>query len=471
MHAVDALPAGPPAESPATATDGAFGQAEQANRLADRGRRAYWTVGCTAAGIVILLIALGIFIERMSFYAPVAALNKRLAAEGLPTTWEAIQADAPHPPAELDGTAEWLAFLKAYDPFDALKPLDAFDPHDPEGSEAAAAEWIKELQALTASGKYRHAPYPTSVMVEGDYFLVVLDELSAEYTLGQFLVARAESQRARGDADGAAESLALALTLAANSKYEPLLLCRLNGTAQLRYAAEGIEPMIVGAELTPERLIQLQRALERCDVASYMDSVQLHELALHRDFATRGQINHDDFNPLDRWIARRVLIRQLDLLDRARLATALPPAERLAELAELEETYSRRSEEERPYASTAVEEFVGPDFRAESVLHELRFLEAEARRRALIAAIASRRFEQERGTLPVGWGDLVDYGVDEAPLNPWTERPMTLRRTGDDSVTIEAPWIEEALAAREARGSGDTEREPFEAITLPPRDR
>lgn len=462
MNAAPALVSDPAIEPPEGAPDEGFAAAERANREADRRRRAYWIVGLGTVGLLAALIAIGIFVERTSFYAPVAALNDRLAAEGAPMTWKAVQDAAPRPPAELDGTAEWEAFLKPHERF------VEFDPLDPKTSEANAAGWIAELKELAASGRYRVARYPTSVLLEDDY-MVVLNVLSAENNLARFLVPLAKKQHEKGDVDGAAESLALSLSLAANARYEPFLVCRLSGNAQLGYAMDGVEPLIAEANVSPERLAQLQRALERCDVTSNLDSMRLHELLIQRDYATNGQLTDYDINPIERWVARRVFVRQLELVDRVRRAQGLDPVARLAELEAVDEAFARQAEEEAPYTTAALATLVHHDFRSNNVLHELYFVENELRRRALIAAIACRRFEQDRESLPDDWADLVDYGVGQPPLNPWTGEPMTLGRSDEDGVTIEAPWIEEALAARQSRLSSESPPEPFDGITLSPR--
>jgi hypothetical protein len=232
---------------------------------------------------------------------------------------------------------------------------------------------------------------------------------------------------------------------------------------------DGIEPLVVDADLSPERLVQLQQALERCDMTSGLDSMRLHELLIQRDYATNGRLSDYDINPVERWAARRVLARQLELVDRVRRAQNLAPAERLAEFAEIDEAFARQAEEEEPYTTSALAALVHHEFRANNVLHELMFVENEIRCSVLVAAIACRRFEHDEGDLPTDWSDLENYGVAEPPVNLWTGEAMTLRRAEEGSVTIEAPWIEEALAARQSRFSSDPPPEPFDGIALSPR--
>lgn len=435
--------------------------AERANRQAARRLRAYWILGLGSVAIVVLLAAAAFYVERSALNRPAWEITERLEQEGLPTTWEAAQAAAPKPPEKLDGSAEWNAFLETFN-----RSVGEFDRLAPDVGLRESVAWRAALKELVASGTYRVASYPTSRVTESDY-MVGLPELDAENAMGRFLVELAKKRHDDGDFDGAAESLALALALAANMKYEPFLVCRLSGASRFGYAADVIEPLLVQREVSSDRLVELQQALERCDLEAGLEWMRLHELLIQRDYAIDGGFSDVELNPLEARLARHSLLRQLELLDRLRVVQTLPPSERLEQMTEIDVEYGKLVEEEEAYTTQRLANVVHSDFRSMNVRQDLMFVESGIRRRLLIAAIACRRFEHDHEELPKDWKDLVDYGVAEAPTNPWTEQPMTIRRLADGSVAIESPWTEPALEAYEERRADD-DRKPCQEITLPP---
>ena len=56
----------------------------------------------------------------------------------------------------------------------------------------------------------------------------------------------------------------------------------------------------------------------------------------------------------------------------------------------------------------------------------------------LLAAVAARRFEAERGRAPAGWDDLLDGYLPAVPLDPFTaKRPLGYRVSAGEEIEWE----------------------------------
>lgn len=455
MNALTA-PATPPPDiaDDASLDAEAFDAAERARKEGDRRRRAYWIVAGVTLVLAVSLLAVAFFVENRSLYRPVEELNRRLTDEGLPTSWEGVRASAPRPPDELDGTAAWEKFAEEH-PYIPMLFLDESRPGEPTIEErfakveADSATWRADLRKLADSGTYRLSAYDRNWLRRYDY-LCDCDAAAVELSLCNFLTERARYLREIGDADEAADSLALSLAVAKNGRYEPFQGMRWGSVYSLSRICQQIEKLLDERELSPERWAELQQALERCAFQEGTPSAALHELLFVRDQAIESSLSWEQLGPIEERVARHALVRRLDLADRHRRAQALSPLERLETARRLDVDEDRLDATPGPLENEATGEFVHrsrtyPTYVCDGFLDlELYQHVTELRRRATIAAIACRRHTIERGELPDDWSDLVAFEIVEPPTNLWTGDPMTLTTEGE-VVYIEFDWPDEAV--------------------------
>jgi len=378
----------------------------------------------------------------------------RIQAAGEPITIQDLYQDHRAPPGTADITPFWMAVIDGFDArqfnFDgktvAIVGTDgpaALDPGDEAGLAAASdflQKYDKTIQAtLDAARETGESRFPVTFEAGMTAFLPHVPKLRL---ISRLLLLRSQSQRARGDIEGALESIDAIFAASDSLSHQLLLVEHLVRLAIFGVALKEAQELIGEQKLSNEQLTDLQKRLTSSDV----------QAALTRALYGERAMSYLTFQNLDTLAKSQPLKGRQLVLDTGGKLTR--PADCLMSLELFAETIDA-SHQLFPAALTQVQEvesrlktMVG----SRNPLHKVQYrytlalfpaaraaFEADGRalasRDALIAAIAAERHRLKHGTYPSRLDELVPDFLPAIPIDPFDGRPLRFVRS-DDGLRI-----------------------------------
>jgi hypothetical protein len=439
--------------SPATTTIDIESQLAAPSRAATR----WWLIPSLALAILFLLAVLTVAVVawrmRQQHHAAVLAVENAVAraqAAGEPVTIEDLYAFHALPSGVTDTTRLWQFALQSFDPkqFTAdgkdLPCVGAGDPikllPDAADSQLAAAEAFlqKYDNTLTATFAAARADGECRFPVQFEKgWATLLPHVQKLRDLAQLLELNLRVRAARGDIDGAVESLHAMLAVSRSLDNQLLLVEHLVRVRLAGVASAEAEWLINQKQLTDEQLAQLQAHFQALDLHGGLTRGLTGERAMgYNTFYHLSTLKNAGIKlpkeadiPLmfeaDGQLARPAdCLLQFELLTDTLTASSepFPQARKRVELVEqrLKKAAGSKNPLERvKYMVTLlVTPAILPAF--DSTARGL------AKQQALEAALAAERYRLKSGSFPSQLSDLVPDLLAAVPTDPFDGQPLRL---------------------------------------------
>lgn len=427
--------------------------------------RRWWIVPALALSALLLLavltaavIALRLRQQHHAAAAAVRAEVRRIQAAGEPITTEDLYAYHRAPPGAADITKQWLDAIQSFTeqqfiadskalPMVGEGPQELLRPAAPSSQLAAAEAFLAKydqtlLATLAAARLEGECRFPTQF--EKGIATLLHHPQRLRY-VSRLLALNGRVRVLAGDTDGALESLEAMFATSDTLEHQMFLIEHLVRIAILNSALEEAEWLLNETPLTDEQLARIEARLEPLDLQDGLtnglvgERAMLYDLFHHLPMLANEQVAQGVKLPAialgrDGQLGRPAdCLKMLELLGQTIEASREPFPEASRKVEQVNDRLraiagSRNPLDKMQYLVTILmTPAVGSGFEATA--------RGQARRDALLAAIAAERHRLKTGSFSAKLADLVPAYLPAVPIDPFDGQPLRMI-AGEGELTI-----------------------------------